>query len=248
MRPAVPCPAVARAWERGLVFVTHPIEPFQIPVVLASRSPRRLELLRLIVPESQIEIRPPRSTVEEGFDGLVDLPAIRQRLAAIARKKGIDVQTHLEKSRTTDSADNPPVIIAADTAIVVPHGSGLPIVLGQPPADDSWPQVVRDWFVSYYAGRTHLVLTALSVFTPAGRIVERIVTSEVTIRPDVECFLEWYLTTGEPRGKAGGYAIQGAGSIFVTNVAGSLSNVVGLPLEAVWEILNEPGNHAAGSH
>ena len=56
---------------------------------------------------------------------------------------------------------------------------------------------------------------------------------------DVERHLEWYIGTEEPRGKAGGYAIQGAASIFVSKVAGSLSNVVGLPLECLLEILEE---------
>ena len=50
--------------------------------------------------------------------------------------------------------------------------------------------------------------------------------------------LDWYLSTQESRGKAGGYAIQGAGSIFVNRIEGSLSNVVGLPLETVFEMLN----------
>ena len=51
------------------------------------------------------------------------------------------------------------------------------------------------------------------------------------MRGNVDDWIEWYLDTGEPIGKAGGYAIQGAGSVFVTQVEGSLSNVIGLPLE-----------------
>ena len=56
---------------------------------------------------------------------------------------------------------------------------------------------------------------------------------------DVEKHLEWYIETGEPRGKAGGYAIQGAGSIFVSQVTGSLTNVIGLPLEALLSAFEE---------
>jgi septum formation protein len=56
---------------------------------------------------------------------------------------------------------------------------------------------------------------------------------------DVENHLEWYIGTEEPRGKAGGYAIQGAGSLFISQVTGSLSNVIGLPLEALLEVFNE---------
>ena len=51
--------------------------------------------------------------------------------------------------------------------------------------------------------------------------------------------MNWYLLTGEPRGKAGGYALQGAGSVFIEKVEGSLSNVVGLPLEALLELFAE---------
>ena len=65
--------------------------------------------------------------------------------------------------------------------------------------------------------------------------------SEVTFRADSERWIDWYLATGEPKGKAGGYAIQGAGSIFVARVEGSLSNVVGLPLRELWEIFDELG-------
>jgi septum formation protein len=63
----------------------------------------------------------------------------------------------------------------------------------------------------------------------------------VTFGADGQPFLEWYLATGEPRGKAGGYALQGAGSLFVERVNGSPSNVVGLPLRETWEVLREAG-------
>src|SRR4029077_18200877 len=105
--------------------------------------------------------------------------------------------------------------------------------------DESWKDVVRLWFRDYYAGRPHRALTALCVHGPDGQSAERIVNTEVTFIADVEKHLEWYIGTGEPRGKAGGYAIQGAGSIFISQVLGSLSNVIGLPLEALLEILED---------
>jgi len=79
----------------------------------------------------------------------------------------------------------------------------------------------------------------LCVRGPDGPTAERIVATEVTFIADVDKHLDWYIGTGEPRGKAGGYAIQGAGSIFITRVVGSLSNVIGLPLEALLEIFEE---------
>jgi len=131
------------------------------------------------------------------------------------------------------------VVIAADTTIVATAADGTLHSLGQPPDDDSWKDVVRQWFREYYAGRTHRALTALCVHGPRGEIVERMVSTEVSFIDDVESRLEWYIETEEPRGKAGGYALQGAGSIFISRVAGSLSNVVGLPLEALLDVFEE---------
>jgi septum formation protein len=203
-------------------------------IVLASRSPRRRELLRLIVPDNRISIVPPRDATEPGFDRLHDLTAIEQRLLAIARLKSADVADQLARKNTVGAAS--PVIIAADTTIVAAGADSVLHVLGQPPEDGSWKATVRHWFRDFYAGRTHRALTALCVHAPGGRIVERLVSTEVTMTADVESRLEWYIETEEPRGKAGGYAIQGAGSVFISRVAGSLSNVIGLPLEALMEV------------
>jgi septum formation protein len=65
------------------------------------------------------------------------------------------------------------------------------------------------------------------------------VTTDVTFIADVDRRLEWYISTGEPRGKAGGYGIQGLASLFVKEVRGSRSNVIGLPLEALLELFEE---------
>ena len=63
--------------------------------------------------------------------------------------------------------------------------------------------------------------------------------TEVSFHADVSPWLPWYLSTGESRGKAGGYALQGAGSVFVSKVRGSLSNVIGLPLEELLTVFAE---------
>jgi septum formation protein len=206
-------------------------------LVLASRSPRRRELLATVVPADRIVVVPPRDATEPDFDGLHDLPAVQRRLLEIARLKTADVLQQLALTTAPDASRT--VIIAADTTIVATAADGSLHVLGQPPEDGSWKDTVREWFREYYAGRTHLALTALCVHSAGGRTAERIVTTEVTMIADVESRLEWYIETGEPRGKAGGYAIQGAGSVFISGVAGSLSNVVGLPLEALLEAFEE---------
>lgn len=203
--------------------------------VLGSRSPRRLELLKQIVPPEAIEVRPPRSTVEDDFVGLADWAAIEARLLEIARAKCADVSEQIGGIKPT----RPTVLITADTIVVVGPSDRRLRVLGQPPEDSTWSDVVRGWFKTEFAGRTHLVATALCVSWPGLRVVERVVRSTVTFHDDVDRWLDWYLATGEPRGKAGGYAVQGAGSIFVSRVDGSLSNVVGLPLRELLEVLTE---------
>lgn len=80
-------------------------------------------------------------------------------------------------------------------------------------------------------------MTAVVLSHPDGRHLEHVVETRVTMRPENIALLDWYLDTDEPLGKAGGYALQGAGSMFIERVEGSLSNVVGLPLEAVQEML-----------
>ena len=205
--------------------------------ILGSRSPRRLELLRQLVPATRLEVVSPRSAAEAGFEGLLELPAIHSRLREIARAKCQDVLEQLSAERRWHIK----AVIAADTTIVVSDSHGGLVVLSQPPADDSWQDVVRHWFRAYYAARPHFALTGLCVSDSEGRITERVVQSEVTFHSDCNRWIEWYIATGEPRGKAGGYALQGAGSLFVSQVKGSLSNVIGLPLRELKEIFEELG-------
>lgn len=204
--------------------------------ILASRSPRRLELLKLLVPNDRITVLPPRDASEAGFEDLHDLPSIQKRLAEISRGKAADVAEQL--SQRAGQADGQ-VIIAADTTVVVTTPQGSLQVLGQPPEDDTWKETVRHWFRTYYAGRSHRALTALCIRGQGIQTAERIASTVVTFIPDVTKHLEWYIETQEPRGKAGGYGVQGAGSIFISKVEGSLSNVIGLPLETLLDAFEE---------
>lgn len=193
--------------------------------------------MELIVPADRLRVLPPLSADEPGFDDAHDLPAIFALMQRIAREKCDDVRAQLQAESNPGHA----VIVTADTTIIAEDSHGRPIVLGQPPDDDTYAETVRGWFRDCFAGKTHIAATALCVAALNGRIIERIVESQVTFRGDVDRWLEWYLATGEPRGKAGGYAIQGAGSLFVERVEGSLSNVIGLPLEALMEVFGEFG-------
>jgi septum formation protein len=214
-------------------------------IILGSRSPQRKELLGLLVPASSIIVRPPTSQAEPGFDDVHDWSGIEQRLREIVRLKLDDVrrQCAADGSRPND------IVLCADTVIVASGEEGRLVVLGQPPEDDNWQAVVREWFRRYYRGRTHWAVTAVGVVpvatagasaarcAPATPPREVIVKSAVTFGEFDDSLLEWYLSTGESRGKAGGYALQGAASIFVTRIEGSPSNVVGLPLLETRELL-----------
>lgn len=221
-------------------------------ILLASRSPRRRELLEQIVPASAIEVRPPRDEREPGFEGLETWDAIERQLRQITRAKFDDVALQI-------GSEFPELIVAADTIIAVPRGEAAWTVLGKPPDpggrsqplqgrgrdasaghETDYESTVRVWMTELLAGRTHLAATGLILAT-SERVIERVVTTRVTFRPDVAEWVDWYLSTGEPRGKAGAYAIQGAGSVLVSHIEGSLSNVVGLPLEAVLDMLRELG-------
>jgi septum formation protein len=205
-------------------------------IVLGSRSPRRLELLSLLVPRERIEVRPPRDSHEAGFDGLRTWAEIEARLLDIARAKQADVAAQLAESSSWAA------LLAADSAIVGQADGGGLAVLGQPPeAEAAREAEVRRWFRDYYFGKTHAAVTAVCVAKRDGRRRERLVKSRVTFAADGDSLLDWYLATGEPRGKAGGYALQEAGSIFVDRVEGSLSNIVGLPLRETFDALCELG-------
>ena len=205
-------------------------------LILGSRSPRRRELLEILVSPESIDIRPPCSSEELHFDGLTSWLEIAQRLQRIALEKNDDVLLQLSPS------DDQQLVLTADTTIVATDAEGCSRVLGQPPSDDSWRDVVRGWFRDLYAGRSHIAATAICLTDrDTGQRIERIVQSHVWVRDDVEPLLDWYLATNEPLGKAGGYALQGLASVFVTRVEGSITNVVGLPLEALIEILPQFG-------
>jgi septum formation protein len=200
--------------------------------ILASRSPRRRELLCLLVPPESIEVLPPPSSQEAGFAELNDLDAIRSRLQEIASTKADQVVAQLG-SRLAGCC-----VIAADTTIIATDpATGRHHVLEQPPDIDDWQTTVRDWFRRYYAGRWHIAATALELRIGQNAPIRHVVETRVEFRPDVDRWLDWYLQSEESRGKAGGYAIQGAGSVFVSRIEGSLSNVVGLPLEVLAECL-----------
>jgi septum formation protein len=213
-----------------------------IPIVIGSRSPRRLELLQLIADPARLVVLPPRDADEPGFDGLVEMSEFEARCHEIVDLKRQDVIRQLNEGDLAQGC----VVICADTTVVVEDAAGGLLALGQPQETGDWQKEVRCWFRDYLAGRTHFVLSAVSVSLcdeagSVSRTLNQSCMTSVRMRDDVDDWLDWYISTGEPLGKAGGYAVQGAGSVFVTKFEGSYSNVVGLPIENTIEMLREIG-------
>jgi septum formation protein len=120
------------------------------------------------------------------------------------------------------------VVLGADTAVVV-DGK----ILGKPRDDRDAASMLRQ-----LSGRTHEVLTGISL-RDAGRQAGRVVTTTVEFSALTDADIEWYVRSGEGRDKAGAYAIQGLASRFIPRIQGSYSNVVGLPMAAVHELVAE---------
>jgi septum formation protein len=188
------------------------------PLVLASASPRRRDLLaRTGLPFEVV----PADVVEEARAG--EAPrALVERLAA---EKAASVRDRLPARPRR-------VVLGSDT-IVTLDGE----ILGKPrDAEDAVAMLRR------LAGRTHTVWTGVAVAeTGAGAPRVRSVESRVTLRAAGEAELRAYVASGEPLDKAGAYALQGEGRRLVSRVEGSESNVIGLPLEETLALLAEAG-------
>ena len=122
------------------------------------------------------------------------------------------------------------IVIAADTTVVLDG-----IIMGKPTDPSDAVRMLRA-----LAGRDHEVLTAVAVKS-GGAVNTTVVRTVVTMTPIDDHEIEWYVATGEPLDKAGAYALQGAGGIFVARLDGSSSNVVGLPLAELMALLRASG-------
>jgi len=180
-------------------------------LVLASASPRRLELLRQIgiVPD---QIDP--ADIDE-TPGRGELPSAHVVRLAEA------------KARVVEPRHPGAFILAADTVVAC----GRRIL---PKAEDA---ATARACLTLLSGRRHRVYSGVAVVTPSGEIAIRRVISQVAVKRLSERELGAYLESGEWHGKAGGYAIQGWAASFIPWVAGSYSNVVGLPLFETAQLL-----------
>jgi septum formation protein len=176
-------------------------------IVLASKSPQRKMLLRSL----GLDFTTVTSGVEETTDG-----DPREVVLANAVAKARAVAKRRRK---------PALVIAGDTEVVVDGRA-----LGQPAMEGE-----ARWCLETLSGRTHEVLGAIAVIGPdpdGGEPVERtgVEASRVTFGRLDATLIDTYLASGEWKGRAGGYAVQGLGSALVAGIDGDVSNVIGLPI------------------
>jgi len=179
--------------------------------ILASGSPRRLELLRQIGIEPQVKV----SNYNE--DMRAKDPA--ELVMANAEGKGRSVLLN---------CNSDDVVIAADTIVVLDN-----IILGKPKNSADAVKILKK-----LSGRTHEVLTGIAVFYKGKKKVAAEKTI-VEFRTLTEQEIQAYVATGEPMDKAGAYGIQGRGTIFINSIAGCYNNVVGLPLTRLYTLFAE---------
>ncbi len=184
-------------------------------IILASGSPRRRELLESIGMEFTIRT----SNVPEERQPNEPVRSYVERLAS-------------EKARAVATESPDSWVVAADTVVYLDD-----LVLEKPLDEDDAVKMLEK-----LAGRTHTVFSGVALVRAASRssIVESVRT-QVTIAPLERRTIEWYVATGEPMDKAGAYAIQGKGSMFVERVEGSYTNVVGLPIPTLFRMMTSAG-------
>lgn len=181
-------------------------------IILASASPRRLELLARLGLEPLVR---PADVDETIFTDEAAEPYV----ARLARIKAEAVA-----GGTDTAADD--LIVAADTVVVL-GGVTSGDVLGKPTGPADAASMLRR-----LSGATHHVLTGVHLVR-GDRAASAVETTEVLFRTIIDAEIEAYVATGEPLDKAGAYAIQGAGGMFVEGIVGSDTNVIGLPLATV---------------
>ena len=188
-------------------------------LILASASPRRLDLLARIgiVPDAVV----PADIDESVPRG--ELPG--KHALRLAR----------EKAQAVIAVEPSALVLAADTVVAV----GRRIL---PKVED---EATLRSCLRLLSGRRHRVLTGVALAVPGDAIRERLVETMIAMKRLSEQEIDYYASHGEWHGKAGGYALQGYGEVYVRHIAGSYSNVVGLPLAETRTLLKSAGYEIA---
>ncbi len=182
------------------------------PLVLASASPRRRELLSLT-----------------GLPFTVDAPEVDETCTLIPR----EAVAEISRRKAFAAAEKHPdcVVLAADTLVSVDDRP-----LGKPHDTEDALRML-----TLLSGRWHQVYTGVCVVAPDGRCFSRVDATDVHFCAMTEEEIRRYIATGEPMDKAGAYAVQGIAGLWIDQLRGSHSNVIGLPLSVTRELLNACG-------
>src|SRR4051795_6555728 len=184
-------------------------------LILASASPRRLDLL------ARIGITPHAVIPADVDESVVKGELPRDHALRLAR----------EKAEAVAAKESDALVLGADTVVAV----GRRIL---PKVEDE--ETLRAC-MRLLSGRRHRVLTGVALAIPGGAVREGLVETMIAMKRLSDDEIDYYVSHGEWRGKAGGYALQGYGEVYVRHIAGSYSNVVGLPLAETRLLLKSAG-------
>jgi septum formation protein len=185
-------------------------------LILASKSARRAEILTAVGWEHEAVA----SEIDETRFASEDAVSYVKRLART-------------KAETVARKTSAGLVLGADTVVVIEKE-----ILGQPRDEEDARRMLR-----LLSGRWHSVLTGVALMR-AGRgfqVLDDHETTRVLFAELSAEQIDWYLATGEPMGKAGAYAIQGKGALFIKGIQGDYFNVVGLPVRLVFELSRRMG-------
>ena len=189
------------------------------PIILASSSPRRQEILKML----KIPFRVIIPNIDETLSSAIDKEQVPELLA---REKVTAVIHSLPAGQEIQW------VLGADTVILFNDK-----IIGKP---ENHEQAIE--YLTALQGTTHTVLTAIVLYNGREKkTVSKICKTNVTFAPMSSEEIQWYVETGEWHGAAGGYRIQSLASCFISKIEGSYSGAVGLPIFELYDILKEQG-------
>lgn len=187
------------------------------PIILASSSPRRQEILKMLDIPFQVIL----PNIDETLTSSVDTEDIPELLA----REKVSAVIH-----SLPSQQEIQWVLGADT-VIVKNGR----IFGKPQSADEAAEFLKE-----FQGGSHTVITAVVLYNGKQKsTTSRVAKTRVTFAPMTDDEIQWYLESGEWHGAAGGYRIQSLASIFIEKIEGSQSCVTGLPIHELYDMLKE---------
>ena len=187
------------------------------PIILASSSPRRQEILKMLDIPFQVIL----PNIDETLTSSVDTEDVPELLA----REKVSAVIH-----SLPSQQEIQWVLGADT-VIVKNGR----IFGKPQSADEAAEFLKE-----FQGSTHTVITAVVLYNGKQKsTTSRVAKTKVTFAPMTDDEIQWYLESGEWHGAAGGYRIQSLASIFIEKIEGTQSCVTGLPIHELYDMLKE---------